>query len=200
MAKLIIPRRKHLITFAPLVVVVALFVVAGVAFADNTAIKSSPPKVFKTDPNKALVYFVNDFSRGDAHVYVDKAPLGYVPRAAYTAVLLEPGVRLIWGTADAKWYDLHPGSVHLLRLVKISGRSQVWVADNPADIKDLLLRKKLAYVTTSKQGRAQLQAKTGDKYKSALKRAEGAFALPYQKGFYALDLEGDQPTSAKANQ
>ncbi len=100
MAKLIIPRWKYFISFAPLVVV--LFAVAGVAFADNTAIKSGPPKLFKTDPNKALVYFVNDFSRGDAHVYVDRGPLGYVPRAAYTAVLLEPGVRLIWGTADAR--------------------------------------------------------------------------------------------------
>lgn len=199
MAKLIIPRRKHFISFAPLVIV-ALFSVAGVAFADNAAIKSGPPKLFKTNPDKALVYFVNDFSRGDAHVYVDSAPLGYVPRATYTAALLEPGVRLIWGTADAKWYELQPGSLHLLRLVKVSGRSRVWVADNPGDIRELLLRKKLAYVTTSKQGRAQLRAKAGDKYKNALKRAEGKLALPYQKGFYALDLEGDQPTSAKASQ
>ena len=36
--------------------------------------------------------------------------------------------------------------------------------------------------------------------REALKRAEGELALPYQKGFYALDLEGDQPTSAKVNQ
>jgi hypothetical protein len=199
MAKLLIPRRKHFIGFAPLVIV-ALFSVAGVAFADNAAIKSGPPKLFKTNPDKALVYFVNDFSRGDAHVYVDRAPLGYVPRAAYTAVLLEPGVRLIWGTADAKWYDFQPGSVHLLRLVKVSGRSRVWVADNPGVIRGLVLRKKLAHVTTSKQGLAQLQAKAGNKYRSALKRAEDELALPYQKGFYALDLEGNQPTSAKASQ
>lgn len=199
MAKLIIPRWKHVISFAPLVIAV-LFSVAGVAFADNAAIKSGPPKLFKTNPDKALVYFVNDFSRGDAHVYVDRAALGYVPRAAYTAVLLQPGVRLLWGTADAKWYDFRPGSVHLLRLVKVSGRSRVWVADNPKDIRELVLRKKLAHVTTSKQGRAQLRAKAGDKYKSALKRAEGELALPYQKGFHALDLEGEKPTSAKVKQ
>lgn len=199
MAKLIIPRRKHFITFAPLVIV-ALISVAGVAFAGNAAIKSGPPEFPQTDPDKALVYFVNDFSRGDAHVYVDSAPLGYVPRAAYTAAMLEPGVRLVWGTADAKWYDFRPGSVHLLRLVKVSGRSRVWVADNPGVVRGLVSRKKLAHVTTSKQGLAQLQAKAGNKYKSALKRAEDKLALPYQKGFYALDLEGNQPTSAKAGQ
>jgi hypothetical protein len=199
MAKLIIPRRKHVISFAPLVIA-ALFSVAGVAFADNAAIKSGPPKLFKANPHKALVYFVNDFTRGDAHVYVDRAPLGYVPRAAYTAALLKPGVRLIWGTTDAKWYDFRPGSVHLLRLVKVSGRSRVWVADNPSDIRELVLRKKLMHVTTSKQGLAQLQAKVGNNYKTALKRAEDKLALPYQKGFHALDLEGNQPTSAKVNQ
>ena len=194
-----IKRRKCFITFAPLVIV-ALISVAGAAFADNAVIKGSRPVFPQANPNKALVYFVNDFSRGDAYVYLDSAPLGYVPRAAYTAAILRPGIRLIWGTADAKWYDFQPGSVNLLRLVKVSGRSRVWVADDPSVIQGLVLRKKLAYVITSKRGLAQLQAKAGNKYESALKRAEGELALPYQKGFYGLDLEGDRPTSARSSQ
>ena len=199
MAKLVTPRRKHSVSFAPFVIV-ALFSVTGAAFADNAAIKSAPAKFLQANPDKALVYFVNDFLRGDARVYVDSAPLGYVPRTAYTAAMLEPGVRLIWGTADAKWYDFQPGSVHLLRLVKVSGRSRVWVADNPGVVRELVLRKGLSHVTTSKQGLAQLQTKVGNKYRSALKRAEGKLVFPYQKGFYALDLEGDQPTSAQVSQ
>ncbi|MFQ5935001.1 MAG: hypothetical protein ACE5LB_01140 [Acidiferrobacterales bacterium] len=177
-----------------------LFLTLGAAHsaADEPSFKRNDPVFFDTRPAQALVYFVNDLYAGEAHVYIDNTAIGILPWKSYTAVVADPGFRVVWGTSEARWYEFKPGWAYLLRLVKVGALSRAWVTDNPGIIGALVADKKLTYVTTQTDALARLQERAQHKYRDALKAAGAELALPYRRRLHALDLKGQPPASLQA--
>ncbi|GMQ90443.1 MAG: hypothetical protein BMS9Abin10_0821 [Gammaproteobacteria bacterium] len=161
----------------------------------NGAYATHPPVFFDVRRDRALVYLVNDLTDGTARVYIDGAPIGFLPRQSYTAAMVDPGFRLLWGTAGPKWYEFKAGWAYLLRLVRMGALARAWVEDNPGIIAALVADKRLRYVTTDRETLARQRLKAEKAYREALKRAGNEFALPYRRRFYTADLQR-QPTAA----
>jgi hypothetical protein len=161
-------------------------------------VKRDAPVFFEIRPGQALVYFVNDLNPSQAQVYLDSTAIGIVPRKSYTAAIINPGFRLVWGTSEARWYEFKAGWAYLLRLVKRGALSSAWVTDNPGMLGALVADKKLAYVTTHADILARLRAKAADSYEQAVKRAGTKLALPYRRRFHALDLGDKSPATRQA--
>jgi hypothetical protein len=163
-------------------------------------ITSDTPAFFDTRPSQALIYFVNDLSGGKAQIYLDDTAIGILPWNSYTAAIVNPGFRLIWGSSEARWYEFKAGWAYLLRLVKVGGLASAWVTDNPGIIGALVVDKKLAYVTTSADSLSRLRARAVHAYPSAVKRAGTELALPYRKRYHTVDLNGRNPAAQQAQQ
>ncbi|MFQ6021994.1 MAG: hypothetical protein ACE5NW_04680 [Acidiferrobacterales bacterium] len=189
----------HVATLVPLVfVALSSLLVITPSHAREAYTKSDSPVFFNIDPDRALVYFANDLLRGTAYVYLDSTPVGFVPRKCYTAAMVNPGFRLVWGTGEAKWYEFRAGWVYLLRLVRVGTLSSAWVTDNPGMIRALVVDKQLSYVITHNDRLTRMRAKAEARYKNALKRAGSELALPYYKRLHTLDLKGKSPASMQA--
>ncbi len=156
------------------------------------------PVFFEIRPGQALVYFVNDLYPSEAQVYLDSTAIGILPRKSYTAAMVNPGFRLIWGSSEARWYEFKAGWAYLLRLVKAGSLSSAWVTDNPGILGALVADKDLAYVTTHADMLARLRAKAADSYEQAVKKAGTKLALPYRRRFHALDLGEQSPATRQA--
>jgi hypothetical protein len=162
------------------------------------AYTAHPPVFFELRRDRALVYLVNDLSDGTARVYIDSAPIGFLPRRSYTAAMVEPGFRLVWGTAEPTWYEFKAGWAYLLRRVRLSPLAHAWVADNPGIIGALVADKRLSYVTTDRETLTRQQIRAQKAYRNALKRAGSELALPYRKRFHTEDLAGQSPATLQA--
>jgi hypothetical protein len=163
-------------------------------------VMSDTPAFFETRPSQALIYFVNDLSGGKAQIYLDNTAIGILPWKSYTAAIVNPGFRLVWGSSEARWYEFKAGWAYLLRLVKVGTLSSAWVTDNPGMIGALVADKKLAYVTASADSLSRLRAQAAHDYHSAVKRAGTKLALPYRKRYHTLDLNGRSPAAQQAQQ
>lgn len=137
---------------------------------------------------RALVYFVNDLHPGEAHVYVDDRAIAILSWNTYTAVLVRPGVHLVWGSSEARWHELKDGWTYLLRLVKLGALSTAWVVDNPGSVGALVADKQLRYVITDAGVRNRMQAQAEGGYENAARAAGEMLALPRRPRSYALDL------------
>ncbi len=160
----------------------------------TTHVTGSATGLFVPPPGRALVYFVNDLHPGEARVYVDHRAIAILPWNTYTAVVLRPGVHLLWGTSEARWHEFRGGWIYLLRLVKVGPLSTAWVVDNPGSVGALVADKQLSYVVSAAAILARMQTQAEAGYKSALKAAGDTLALPRRPRSYALDLpRGAQP-------
>ena len=168
------------------------------AAASEDDVTRGAPVFFEIRPGQALVYFVNDLYPSEAQVYLDSTAIGILPRKSYTAAIINPGFRLIWGSSEARWYEFKPGWAYLLRLVKAGAMSSAWVTDNPGILGALVVDKNLAYVTTHADILARLRIKAADSYEQAVKRAGTKLALPYRRRFHALDLGEKSPATKQA--
>lgn len=168
------------------------------AAPSEDAVTRDAPVFFKTRPEQALVYFVNDLYPGQAEVYLGNTAIGIVPRKSYTAAIVNPGFRLVWGSSEARWYEFKAGWAYLLRLVKAGTLSSAWVTDNPGILGGLVADKALAYVTTRASTMARLRVKAQESYEKAAKRAGTELALPYYKRFHVLDLGDESPATQQA--
>ncbi|MFQ5757556.1 MAG: hypothetical protein ACE5H7_15880 [Acidiferrobacterales bacterium] len=162
------------------------------------AYTAHPPVFFKLRHDRVLVYLVNDLSDGTARVYIDTVPIGFLPRRSYTAAMVEPGFRLVWGTSEPKWYEFRAGWAYLLRRVRLSPLAHAWVADNPGIIRALVADKGLSYVTTDPETLTRQQLRAQKTYRDALQRAGSELALPYRKRFHTQDLAGQSPAMLQA--
>jgi hypothetical protein len=97
---------------------VLLSTAATRTLAADPQVTGQTPVFFDRQPNRALVYFVNDLYSAEAQVYLDNRAIGILPRKSYAAVMVQPGYRLIWGTSAARWHEFRAGRTYLLRLVK----------------------------------------------------------------------------------
>jgi hypothetical protein len=197
--------RKHCCTRTMFAVWVACLIGAGAitgarAEPSDDYVMSDTPAFFETRPSQALIYFVNDLSGGKAQIYLDDTAIGILPWKSYTAAIVNPGFRLIWGSSEARWYEFKAGWAYLLRLVKVGALSSAWVADNPGMLGALVVDKKLAYVTASADSLSRLRARAAHDYHSAVKRAGTKLALPYRKRYHTLDLNGRSPATQQAQQ
>ncbi len=197
--------RKRYCTRALLAVWMTCLVGAGAmsstqAEPSDDYVTSDTPAFFETRPSQALIYFVNDLSGAKAQIYLDETAIGIVPWKSYTAAIVNPGFRLIWGSSEARWYEFKAGWAYLLRLVKVGTLSSAWVTDNPGIIGALVVDKKLAYVTPSADSLSRLRTRAAHDYQSAVKRAGTELALPYRKRYHTLELNGRGPASQQAQQ
>jgi hypothetical protein len=168
------------------------------AAASEDDVTRGAPVFFEIRPGQALVYFVNDLYPSEAQVYLDSTAIGILPRKSYTAAIINPGFRLIWGSSEARWYEFKPGWAYLLRLVKAGAMSSAWVTDNPGILGALVVDKNLGYVTTHADILARLHIKAAGSYEQAVKRAGTKLALPYRRRFHALDLGEKSPATRQA--
>lgn len=170
------------------------------AFAEPSedAVTRDAPVFFEVRPGQALVYFVNDLYPGEAQVYLDSTAVGILPRKSYTAAIINPGFRLVWGSSEARWYEFKAGWAYLLRLVKAGTLSSAWVTDNPGILGALIADKNLAYVTTNADMLARLRTRAADSYAQAVKKAGTKLALPYRRRLHALDLGDKSPATRQA--
>ena len=185
-----------------IVAILAAALLAGVtdarAASSEDDVTRGAPVFFKTRPEQALVYFVNDLYPGQAEVLLGNTAIGILPRKSYTAAIVNPGFRLVWGTSEARWYEFKAGWAYLLRLVKAGALSRAWVTDNPGILGALVADKELAYVTTRANTLARLRTKAQASYEKAAKRAGTELALPYHKRFHVLDMGDRSPTTWQA--
>ncbi len=161
-------------------------------------VNNSTTSLFAAPPGRALVYFVNDLHPGEAHVYLDDRAIAILSWNTYTAVVVRPGVHLIWGTTEARWHELKEGWTYLLRLVKVGALSTAWAVDNPGSVGALVVDKQLSYVAADVATRARLQAQAKAGYRNAVKAAGEVFALPRHPRSYALDLPRRQAPAQRA--
>ncbi len=165
---------------------VLLLVLAAPAWPGEKYVKSDSPVFLEATPDRALVYFVYPRPQpGTVKVYLDKTPIGFLPRKSYTAVRVEPAYRLVWGPGNSEWFEFKRGRTYLLVYFQSSQRvgftyKSDWFMDNPDLIRPLVLQRKLAHVRTPEAGLERLKAELDKKYKKALKQAgsKGEVVLP----------------------
>lgn len=161
-------------------------------------VNNSTTSLFAAPAGRALVYFVNDLHPGEAHVYLDDRAIAILSWNTYTAVVVPPGVRLVWGTTEARWHEFKEGWIYLLRLVRVGALSTAWAVDNPGSVGALVVDKQLTYVSADGATHARMQAQAEAGYKNAVKAAGDVLALPRHPRSYALDLPRRQPPAQRA--
>ena len=163
------------------------------AFADDKYVKSKEPVFPAVQPDRALVYFARpDFMRllplSTFKVFVDGTPAGWLPQRSYLAAHVEPGRRMVWGTArsSGQRFDFLGGRTYLLLLVESYGppnrtlHETSWLAGDAADIRLLVADKKLSYVSPTEDAVARLRAEAEKELEKESKRNPDpvAAALP----------------------
>lgn len=124
---------------------------------EHYVVSDSPELLPQSD--RALVYFAHGirltgaFLKGrsaEMEVFVDANPIGVLPHNTYTAALVEPGFRHIYGLGWGEWVNFKPGRTYLVRLQDGLGDGFL---DDPAIIRDL----GFTYVTATEAGLAALR-------------------------------------------
>lgn len=175
-----------------------LCTLSGGSAGETPGAHGSPPALLAAPPERALVYFVNDLYPGETHIYFDDKAVGILPWNSYTTAFVVPGVRLVWGTSEARRYEFKAGWAYLLRLVKVGPFATAWAVDNPGIVGALVADKKLAYVTTDTDALTRMSATAEARYGSAAKAAGPALALPFQRRFHTLELPEKRGRAARA--
>lgn len=157
------------------VVFICLFVLSisslsALARADERYTVSEHAEPLKPQADKALVYFVVQRFGGirAQKLYIDKHPIGVLPGGSYTATLVEPGLRLIWGSQRGEWFEFKPGKAYLLQTMGISAE---WFLQHPAAIAGVEKSKKLKYVKVTEAGLEKLREKLDDNYDKSRRQA-----------------------------
>ena len=163
---------------------VLLLVLAAPAWPAEKYVKSDSPVFLEATPDRALVYFVYPRPKpGTVKVYLDKTPIAFLPRKSYTAVRVEPGIRLVWGPGNSEWFEFKRGKTYLLLYFQTGQRSSAWFMDDPDITRPLVLRNKFTHVRTPEAGLERLRAKLENKYKKALKQAGSKSGVMLPKRF-----------------
>lgn len=146
------------------------------ARADERYTVSEHAEAPKVRADKALVYFVVPGSRGfrAQKIYIDKHPIGVVPGNSYTATLVEPGLRLIWGSQRGEWFEFRPGKTYLLDTRGTSADTFLqppeWFLEHPAAIAHVE-KSELKYVQVTEVGVEKLREKLDHNYEEARRQA-----------------------------
>ncbi len=176
---------------------------AGPAWPGQKYVKSDSPIFPQVQPDRALVYFVVEPSHqlaGTIEVYVDDTPIGFLPKRAYTAVQVKPGVRLVWGPYyRGEWFELKGGRTYLLRYLRYQLQaaaeySYAWFMDDPGSMRLLVSEKELAHVVTPAAELERLQTKLEKRYERALKEAGSKVGVVLPKIFSLMGSMGEPGT------
>lgn len=152
------------------------------AMADEKFVKSQEPVFPAVQPDRALVYIVRPggtaqlFESSTLSVFLDDKPVGFLPRHSYLAVQVEPGLKLLWGPMDndSVWYEFKAGKTYLLLFVERrrgNYEERAWGSGDPTDLRNLVIAKKLSYVTLTEEGTAKLREEVVKEYGKVRKKA-----------------------------
>jgi hypothetical protein len=178
--------------------VLAIFL-AFTASAEDKYVKSKEPVFPQVQSGRALVYFARpDFTRlipeATFKVFVDSTPVGWLPQRSYIACQIEPGSRVVWGTAT-KRFNFESGKVYFLILIEQYGMNRAivdtsWESGPAEAVQAFVADRKLTYVQANEESIATLREEGEKKFKKEEKRAP-AVTTPTSSG--TLHLAEDQP-------
>jgi hypothetical protein len=159
--------------------------------------RAEPPEL---QADKALVYFVVEPSDRlqIQKLYVDKHPVGFLPEGSYTATLVKPGIRLIWGPQwmgeqSGEWFEFKAGKHYLL---ETTASAQGWLLRHPARIVAVEKSEKLKYVEVTEVGLQKLHRNLDAKYEEARQHAGDPTPVTLPISF-RIKVEVSKPGSKK---
>ena len=160
------------------VVVVSALLLFVTATAEENYTKHKEALFPQVEAGHALVYFARpDFMRllpnPTFKVFVDAAPIGWLPQRSYLTAQVEPGNVTVWGPAnDGQPFAFEGGKTYLLVLTERYGPNRLfvgasWRVFDPADIRPFVSDKKLSYVTSTDSSLAKLRVEGTKKFEKA---------------------------------
>ena len=109
--------------------------------------------------------FVRALSLPAEQVFLDDAPLGYLPQRSYLASDVTPGRHRLWGVIGCPdlTLDVQPGRGYLLRLREVIDSNDLvsarWLSDDPGSIDDLVRSTGIARASPTPRGLQALAKK-----------------------------------------
>lgn len=101
-------------------------------------------------------------------VYLDGAPVAFLPQQSYVAFDVDPGPHVLTGVVGALpvVMELPPGAVRLLRLRELIDEHDVtqsrWIADNPDLAREMVASAGLPFVRATPRGQEELERKASN--------------------------------------